>query len=137
MNLVDTNVLSEVRRPSGDTRVKRAFLGLGDDFRISAVVLGEIRSGIAMMQDERRRGELADWYGRLLSSFGHVLLPVTVAVAEVWGDLSAAARRAGRVLDTPGGLIAATALVHDLTLWTRNTRNFAATGAQLFNLWED
>jgi predicted nucleic acid-binding protein len=137
MTLVDTNVLSEVRRPRGSPAVKNAFLALGDDFRISAIVLGEIRFGIAFAKSERHRAELARWYGRLVESFSHVVLPVTLAVAEAWGDLAGSARRAGRTLDVPDGLIAATALVHDLTLWTRDTRDFEGTGVRLFNPWED
>ena len=63
---------------------------------------------------------------------------MTLAIAETWAELArrCAAERA-RSLDAPDGLIAATALVHDLTLWTRNTRDFDGTGVRLFNPWED
>ena len=137
MNLVDTNVLSEVRHPRGASRVKDRFLSLGNDLRISAIVLGEIRFGVMTARDEVKRTELSRWYAHLVESFAHVVLPVTLAVAEAWGDLAASARHRGRALDAPDGLIAATALVHDLTLWTRNTADFADTGVRLFNPWED
>jgi predicted nucleic acid-binding protein len=137
MNLVDTNVLSEVRHPRGASRVKDRFLSLGNDLRISAIVLGEIRFGVMTARDEVKRTELSRWYAHLVKSFAHVVLPVTLAVAEAWGDLAASARHRGRALDAPDGLIAATALVHDLTLWTRNTADFADTGVRLFNPWED
>jgi predicted nucleic acid-binding protein len=137
MNLIDTNVLSEVRHPRGSRKVKDAFRALGNDLRISAIVLGEIRFGVVTAKDEQKRAELAAWYARLLGSFSHAVLPVTLPIAEIWGDLAAAARRDGRSLHVPDGLIAATALMHDLTLWTRNTRDFAGTGVRLFNPWED
>lgn len=137
MNLIDTNVLSEVRHPQGSATVKQAFLALGNELRISAVVLGEIRFGVLTAREEAKRAELAGWYARLIGSFSHVVLPVTLAIAEVWGELAASARRAGRQLDVPDGLIAATALHHDLTLWTRNTRDFEGTGVRVFNPWED
>lgn len=137
MSLVDTNVLSEVRHPKGNGRVKQSFLALGDQVRLSVVVLGEIRFGIELQRDTGKRAELASWYGRLVGSFGHWVLPVTMPVAEAWGDLSSRLAAAGRTIDAPDGLIAATALVHDLTLWTRNARDFEGTGVRLFNPWED
>jgi predicted nucleic acid-binding protein len=137
MNLIDTNVLSEVRHPRGDPRVKAAFLALGDDLRLSVVVLGEIRFGIALERELRRQSDLARWYGGLLAAYGRVVLPVGREIAERWGDIAAGLRAAGRAIDAPDGLIAATALHHDLTLWTRNTRDFDGTGVRLFNPWED
>ena len=65
-----------------------------------------------------------------------MILPVSLEVAEAWGDLSARMQTAGRRIGAQDGLIAATALVHDLTLWTRNTRDFADTGVRLFDPWE-
>ncbi len=137
MSLVDTNVFSEVCHPQGDSRVKQSFLALGDQVRLSVIVLGEIRFGISLQRDAGKQAELASWYGRLVGSFGHWVLPVTMPISETWGDLSARLKGAGRTIEAPDGLIAATALVHDLTLWTRNTRDFADTGVRLFNPWED
>ena len=65
------------------------------------------------------------------------VLPVTTPVSETWARLRARYWRARRVLPMADGLIAATALVHDLTLWTRNIRDFDGTGARLFDPWED
>jgi predicted nucleic acid-binding protein len=64
-------------------------------------------------------------------------LPATIEVAERWGDLSARLQNEGRRIEAQDGLIAATALTHDLTLWTRNASDFAGTGVRLFNPWED
>jgi predicted nucleic acid-binding protein len=137
MSLVDTNVLSEVRHPRGSSRVKEAFLALGNDLSISVIVLGEIRYGAQIARDVAKRAELLAWYAMLNAHFSHRVLPVTIEVAEAWGDLVARQRGARRRIEVADGLIAATALVHDLTLWTRNTRDFDGTGVRLFNPWED
>ena len=136
MTLVDTNVLSEVRRPRGSPNVKQAFLALGNDLSISAIVLGEIRYGAKIARDGAKRAELLVWYAHLVSDFGRRILPITTEVAEAWGDLAARLRSAGRRIEVADGLIAATALVHDLTLWTRNTKDFDGTGVRLFDPWE-
>jgi predicted nucleic acid-binding protein len=137
MNLIDTNVLSEVRHPRGSERVKDLFRALGNDLRISAIVLGEIRFGVLTTREDSKRADLAAWYAQLVGRFSDIVLPVTLAIAELWGELAAAARQRGQWLDAPDGLIAATALHHDLTLWTRNTRDFDGAGVRLFNPWED
>jgi predicted nucleic acid-binding protein len=103
---------------------------------LSAIIVGEIRYGIALLERGVRRVQLSTWYLELVS-FADAILPVTREVAERWGDIQAAARLAGRALDAPDGLLAATALVHDLPLWTRNTHDFEGTGVRLFDPWED
>ena len=137
MSLIDTNVLSEIRHPRGSARVKGAFLALENDLSLSVIVLGEIRYGTKIARDAAKRADLLNWYAALRTNFGHRILPVTTEVAEAWGDLTARLRDARRRIEVADGLIAATALVHDLTLWTRNTQDFHGTGVRLFNPWED
>jgi len=135
--LPDTNVLGEIWNPRGLERVKAAFAEAANRVVLSVVVLGETLRGIHQLPPSKRRDSLQAFYDRLVQDFGGELLPVTLETAEVWGRMTAAGRRAGRTLHPADGLIAATALHHDLTLWTRNTRDFEGTGVRLFNPWED
>ncbi len=135
--LPDTNVLGELWNPHGLQRVKAAFAEVSGRVVLSVIVLGETLRGIHQLPPSRRRDGLQAFYDGLVEDFGADILPVTLETAEAWGRMTAACRRAGRTLHPADGLIAATAIVHDLTLWTRNTRDFEGTGVRLFNPWED
>jgi predicted nucleic acid-binding protein len=118
--LLDTNVLSEVRRPAPEPKVL-AWLDTIDEDRafISVASIAELRLGIALMADGRRRAALDP------------------AIAEHWGDVMAQARQSGFALSVMDGFFAATALAHALVLATRNTKDFAPLGLPLFNPWTD
>lgn len=137
-NLFDTNVISETMTPQPDKRVVR---WLEQQHRrtcfTSVIVLGEIRRGAALAPSDLRRSILDDWFARsVLPLFEGRILPVNRAIAERWGDLSAQMKQKGIALSESDGLIAATALVHDLTVVTRNTKDFARTGVRLLNPWD-
>jgi predicted nucleic acid-binding protein len=137
--LLDTNVLSEVQRPAPDMKVL-GWLDAVDEDRvfISVASIAELRRGIALMDDGRRRTALAAWLANdLPSRFAERMLPIDHAVAERWGDLMARSRRSGVALTVMDGFFAATALAHDLTLVTRNVRDFAEFGISLHNPWDD
>jgi predicted nucleic acid-binding protein len=136
--LLDTNVLSEVQRPAPDPNVL-GWLHAADEDRlfISVASIAELRRGIALMDDGRRRAALADWLANdLPARFAERVLSIDHLVAERWGDLMAQSRRSGVALSVMDGFFAATALAHDLTLVTRNVRDFATFGVALFNPWE-
>ena len=136
--LLDTNVLSEARRPAPDLEVL-AWLDSVDEDRvfISTATIAELRRGIALMSAGRRRDALADWIGNdLPARFGSRILSIDQAIAVRWGDLMAESRRSGKPLSVMDGFFAATALAHDLTLVTRNTKDFAPFGIPLFNPWQ-
>jgi predicted nucleic acid-binding protein len=135
--LLDTNVLSEMHHPQGSRRVVERVAQHERDLHLSVVALGEILYGIRILRAGRRRSLLEEYYAGMVQGFGDRILPVIASIAECWAELRAAHRRRGRVLPLADGLIAATALVHDLTLWTRNTPDFQGTGVRLFNPWED
>jgi toxin FitB len=135
--LLDTNVLSEARRPEPD-RAVLAWLDRLDEDRafISVISFAEIRRGVALMEGGRRREALAKWLARdLPDRFAGRILPVDEKTAFAWGDLMAEARRRGIGLASMDGLLAATAFVHDLTLATRNIRDFNDLGVALFDPW--
>ena len=135
--LLDTNVLSEVTKPSPDTNVLGWLDRLDEDRTfISVVSIAEIRRGVALMNEGRRRDSLAEWLSRELPQrFEQRVLPVDEAVALAWGDLMGVAKRRGRGLSSMDGLIGATAIAQSLTLATRNTKDFEGFGIDLYNPW--
>lgn len=137
--LLDTNVLSEVRRPAPDPKVL-AWLDTIDEDRafISVASIAELRRGIALMSDGRRREALAAWLAvDLPGRFAGRILPIDAAIAARWGDLMAQARHSGFALSVMDGFFAATALDRELMLATRNTKDFAPVSVPLFNPWTD
>ena len=134
--LLDTNVLSELRRKSPDPGVVSWFSQRPPaTLHLSVLTLGEIRKGIESVSDEVRRQALLDWLETDLPTFftGRILA-VDGAVADRWGRLIAAA---GRPLPAIDSLLAATAIEHDLVLVTRNAKDFARLPVQLFNPWKN
>ena len=136
MILVDTNVLSEMRSIDGSPIVRRRVEAYGNDVFVSAIVMGEIIYGVGALPEGRKQKELRHFYDLFCEVYADRILPITHDIAEVWGRLRAARRAAGRPLALADGLIAATALHHNLTLMTRNTRDFDLTGVKLLNPWE-
>jgi toxin FitB len=136
--LLDTNVLSEVRRPAPDPKVL-AWLDTVDEDRafISVASIAELRRGIALTDDGRRREALTAWLAEdLPARFVRRILPIDPAIAGRWGDLMAQARQSGFALSVMDGFFAATALAKELVLATRNTKDFAPLAVPLFNPWD-
>ncbi len=135
--LLDTNVLSEVRRPEPHRQVVDWLERLDEDRAfISVVSLAEIRRGVALMDAGRRHDALAEWLARdLPERFAGRILAVDEHTAFAWGDLMAQAKRRGLGLASMDGLLAAIALSRDLTLVTRNVRDFEHLGVRLFDPW--
>jgi predicted nucleic acid-binding protein len=136
--LLDTNVLSEVRRPAPDPKVLDWLDTLDEDRAlISVASLAELGCGIARMDDGRRRAALSAWLAEdLPARFAGRILPIDPAIAERWGDLMAQARQSGFTLSVMDGFFAATALAKELVLATRNTKDFVPLGLPLFNPWD-
>ena len=129
--LLDTNVISELRKRKPDPRVDAwADRHASDDFFISSLVIGEVRSGVERLRprDPHRAAALEKWLDGLPIAFRDRILPVTAEVAAEWGRLSA--RVGGPPVDC---LMAATANVHRLTFATRNVADVARTGVPVVN----
>lgn len=130
--LVDTNVLSELRKGERANPGIRALFADADDDALftSVLVMGEIRRGIESIRRRDTSSALAleQWLDRLTRDFGERILPIDALVADRWGALNVPDPVA-----TVDGLLAATALVHDLTLVTRNTRDVASTGVRVLD----
>ena len=129
--LLDTNIVSEVRRSRPEPAVVRWFRRLppGTTF-LSVLTVGEIRRGIERLRrrDTEQAQQLEVWLTRLEVEYGDRVLPVTTAIAQEWGRLIVP-----DPLPTIDGLLAATARVHELVLVTRNTADVARTGVPVFN----
>jgi len=132
MYLVDTNIVSEARRGTAEAvSWLRSVNPLS--VYLSALTLGEVMRGIALKQkaDPRAAAHLAEWLRKLRHDHLDRILPVTDEISVEWGRM-AAIRPRGDV----DGLIAATAIVHDLILVTRNVKDFEDTDATVINPWE-
>lgn len=129
--LLDTNILSELRRKTPD-RGLMAWWDTAPDhlLHVSVLTLGEIRYGAARLasRDPRAAARLEKWLARMVQHFADRIIDVGHDAADEWGRL-----RAGRPVPAIDALLAATAIVHDLTLVTRNTRDIEGTGARLLN----
>ena len=135
--LLDTCVLSEIRKPDGNRSVRRAVDEIADDdLYISVIAIGEIAKGIELLDDGRHKRTLQSWLQTLKRDYADRLLPVDLEAAHIWGELTATAQKRGRVVSTGDGLIAATARRHGLHVMTRNIADFEPTGVMLINPWE-
>jgi predicted nucleic acid-binding protein len=127
--LVDTNVISELRKGRrAHANVRRWFESVDDAaLFLSVLVVGELRQGIEGLRrrDPSSAAHLDRWLHELVKSHGERVLPVDTAVAEQWGRLNVPDR-----ISAVDGMLAATALVHSLTLVTRNVRHVQRTGVR-------
>jgi predicted nucleic acid-binding protein len=136
--LLDANCVSELVRVKPEPRVLE-WMEVADEslLYLSVLTLGEIRKGLAALPQGRRRARLEAWLEvDLRGRFSGRILPVDAAVADRWGLLAAQARRNGAPLPIVDGLLAATALHHNLTLVSRNVCDFAAAQVSVLNPWE-
>jgi toxin FitB len=134
--LLDTCAISEMNKLSPDSAVDAWFKSVNEeDLHISVLTLGEVEKGIHKLTEGKKKQALAAWVEELAVQFGERTLPVNQAVAIRWGILQAETEKKGRSLPAINSLIAATALVHSLTVVTRNNPDMEATGVPLFNPW--
>jgi predicted nucleic acid-binding protein len=135
--LLDTNVISEWAKPRPHPSVV-AWLADADEERnfVSILSFAEIARGIALLPQGRRRERLSEWLqDDLPARFDGRVLGIDLAVATAWGGLMARSRRQGIVLGAIDGFFAATAAAFDLTLVTRNVKDFDRLGLRLHNPW--
>ena len=136
--LLDTNCISELVRAEPDPGVM-TWLEAADEalLYLSVLTMGEIRKGIAGLSQGKRRTRLETWLEvELRARFAGRILSVDAAVADRWGLLAAGARSEGKSLSTIDGLLAATALQHNLTIVSRNVSDFANVRIQVLNPWQ-
>jgi predicted nucleic acid-binding protein len=137
--LLDTNILSELRRTRPEPKVL-AFVAAQplEHLYVSAVTLAEIRFGIEMLADANRRAELNDWLThRVRPMFEQRVLPVTEDIMFKWRLLVEEGRKLGHTFSQPDLIIAATGLYHGLTVVTRDKDDFVKARAAVLNPWVD
>lgn len=137
--LLDTNVISELRRPRPSARVRRFIAGLRlEELFVSTVTFAEIRFGIEAVGDATRRAELSDWLQhRVRPMFDQRVLEVSEDVMFRWRLLVEDGRKVGHTFSQPDLIIAATALQHGLTVVTRDTGDYERARVPLLNPWVD
>ena len=131
MYLLDTNIFSELRKPVPDDGVRRWFESVeSDQLFLSVLVLGELRHGLALKRrkDPAAAAKLAAWIDQVETLHRTRILRIDRRVARLWAELGVP-----DPVPPIDGLLAATALRHDLTVVTRNTRDIARTGARVLN----
>jgi predicted nucleic acid-binding protein len=136
--LLDTNTVSELVSVKPDQRVLD-WMEAADENRLflSVMTLGEIRQGVAALPQSKKRTRLETWLEvDLQSRFAGRILAIDGAVADRWGWIMAQAQLKGMTLPVVDGLLAATALHHNLTAVTRNVSDFAVAGLSVINPWD-
>jgi predicted nucleic acid-binding protein len=129
--LVDANVLSEPTKPVPDARAIEWLRHNEREIAVDPIILGEIRFGIHLLAAGKRRRRLEHWFKAGVSNI--VCLPWDAAAGLRWAKLLADLRRTGQTIPIKDSLIAATALVHGLTVVTRNEADFKKTGVKVVN----
>ena len=135
--LLDTNILSELRRPKPEPKVLAFIAGQPLDLLfVSTVAFAEIRFGIELVPEATKRAELNDWLGhKVRPMFDQRALPVSEDVMFKWRLLVEEGRKSGHTFSQPDLIIAATALHHGLTLVSRDTADFERARVPILNPW--
>lgn len=142
--LLDTCILSKLRKigKQPDVKLENWIKKHSESsYFISVLTIGEIQSGISKLSlkkngEKQKRLILEDWFlEELIPRFHNRILPIDREVVLTWGKLLGESKQRGLIIPVVDGLIAATAIVHNLTVVTENINDFIETGARLFNPW--
>jgi len=129
--LVDANVLSEATKLSPDLKVLEWLRANEAELTVDPIILGEIRFGIDCMPAGRRRKRFELWFAEGVENL--VCMPINALTGIRWAQLLAKLHASGNAMPFKDSLIAATALVHGLTVATRNVRDFRQAGVRVFD----
>lgn len=128
-HLVDANILSEPTKPAPQAKVVQWLRDHEADLAVDPIIVGEIRFGILLLPRGTRRKRLERWFDEGVGKMH--CLPWTSANGMRWAQLLADLRAAGRSMPIKDSMIAATALVHDLTVATGNVQDFRSAGVRV------
>ena len=132
--LVDANVLSEPTKQTADSRVVAWLAANESNIIVDSIIIGELRIGVLALPRGRKRDRLEQWYETVVESIE--CIPWDATISRRWAALVVELKRKGETVPLLDGMIAATALQHDLTVATRNTRDFKKTGVKTLNPFE-
>ena len=137
MYLLDTNIISEPTKPIQNTHVLEWLDSIGNQFFISAASIEELRYGISLLPEGKRKANLDSALLYLNKIHASKIVPFSLEEALVCGELRAAMKKSGRNINIRDLMIASTALTHHLVVATRNVRDFEGLGVQVFNPFEE
>jgi toxin FitB len=132
--LVDANVLSEPTKPAPNRKVIDWLSANERNLVVDAIILGELSIGILALPRGRKRRQLEQWFEALVRTIN--CLPWEATISRRWAKLVVDGQEKGQTMPLLDGMIAATALQHDLTIATRNTRDFKKAGVKVLNPFE-
>jgi len=134
--LLDTCVLSELRKADCHERVKGLIEEIADEYLfISVISIGEITKGINLLEESHRKRELNSWLQAIECHYSNRVLPIDLETVRIWGEFTAKAQKSGKTVAANDGLIAATALRNGLHVVTRNVDDFEQSGVLIINPW--
>ena len=135
--LLDTCVISEIIRPKPSAKVIKWIKNEDENnFFISVLTFGELHKGIEKLSKSERKEKLHNWVENdLKDRFRNRIITIDLHVAMQWGKIQGISEKAGRPMPAIDSLIAATGIVHHLTVVTRNTSDMNGSGVGLFNPW--
>ena len=131
--LADANVLSEPTKPTPDRRVVEWLAANEGELVVDSIILGELYTGILALPRGRKRARLKQWFETVVEAID--CLPWDAAISRQWAALVVDLKRRGETVPLLDSMIAATALVHGLTVVTRNTRDFSRVPGLLTEDW--
>jgi len=134
IHLVDANVLSDPTKQVADSRVVTWLNANESNLIVDSIIIGELRIGILALPRGRKRDRLEQWYGTVVETID--CIPWDATISRRWAALVVELKRKGEIVPLVDGMIAATALQHDLTVATRNTRDLKKTGVKTLNPFE-
>ena len=137
--LLDTCVISELVKPKPNRRVVTWIKFCPEEqFFLSTITIGEIQKGISKLAESKRKERFQHWLDNdLMTRFDGRIIGIDAGVAKRWGVLLADMERIGRPMPVIDGLIAASALVNNMVLVTRNTIDMTERGVMIHNPWTD
>jgi len=135
--LLDTCILSEINKPEPEKSVISTISELEEqDIFTSVICIGEIRKGVELLANGKRKDKLNSWLINFEKYYSNRILRIDLEIVNVWGKLTANAQKSGRIISATDGLIAATGIKNNLSVMTRNVKDFELSGASIVNPWE-
>ncbi len=136
--LLDTNVISEPKRPRPNERVLRWLTTVDDgETFLSALTIGEMKKGVEKLPSSQSRARVQKYLEKTRRRFSGRILPISEQTFLVWGKMIAELEKQGIARPVLDSFLEATALEHDLILVTRNVRNFKHSSVTILNPWDD